>query len=248
MRSILRHLKVLPTRLLDFPRSIEIEKSPDKKLRQVFTGASALAAGGGKTSNRLPCSFPKMRRVHSSHGVRVGVCPGVRLEQWLRWFSLTFVVLSGGGMHSTLFYAPDTHFAPGSLEMAVGFYIYIFGSRICPNCMCSQLSLVLYSFFVFCSLRRGVSKCKLCSTAAKGPGPSLSQKKKISHLSLSAEKFSKNCNDSQGKSQDIPLVTRFSSICDSFFSWLFNPGPHFKNEFAITYHFEKQTQTGLKRI
>ena len=244
MWSILRHLKVLPTRLLDFPRSIGIEKSPDKKLRQVFPGASTLAAGGGKTSNRLPCSFPKMRRVHSSHGVRVGVCPGVRLEQWLRWFSLTFVVLSGGGRAQYPVLCPwhpfcSRLFRNGSWVLYI--YLSIFGSRICPTCTRSQLFLVLYSFFVFCSLRRGVSKCKLCSTAAKGPGPSLSQKKKKkpSHLSLSAEKFSKNCNDSQGKSQDIPLVTRFSSICDSFFSWLFNSGPHFKHEFAITYHFEK---------
>ena len=29
-------------------------------------------------------------------------------------------------MHSTLFYAPDTHFAPGFLEMEVGFYISIY--------------------------------------------------------------------------------------------------------------------------
>ena len=33
-----------------------------------------------------------------------------------------------------------------------------------------QLFLVSYSFFVFCSLRRGVSRCKLCLIAAKGPG------------------------------------------------------------------------------
>ena len=181
MWSILRHLKVLPTRLLDFPRSIGIEKSPDKKLRQVFPGASTLAAGGGKTSNRLPCSFPKMRRVHSSHGVRVGVCPGVRLEQWLRWFSLTFVVLSGGGRAQYPVLCPwhpfcSRLFRNGSWVLYI--YLSIFGSRICPTCTCSQLFLVLYSFFVFCSLRRGVSKCKLCSTAAKGPGPSLSQKKK----------------------------------------------------------------------
>ena len=45
MWSILCHLKVILTRLLDFAQSIEIEKRPDKKFRQVFTGASALAAG-----------------------------------------------------------------------------------------------------------------------------------------------------------------------------------------------------------
>ena len=45
----------------------------------------------------------------------------------------------------------------------------IFWSRICPNCTCTLLFLVPYSFFVFRSSRRGVSRCKHCSTAAKGP-------------------------------------------------------------------------------
>lgn len=45
MWSILCHLKVIPTRVLGLPQSIEIEKRPDKKFRQVSTGASALAAG-----------------------------------------------------------------------------------------------------------------------------------------------------------------------------------------------------------
>ena len=56
-------------------------------------------------------------------------------------------------------------------KVAVGFFglFVTFGSRICPNCTCTQLFLVPYSFFVFCCSRRGVSKCKNCSTAAKGP-------------------------------------------------------------------------------
>lgn len=46
--------------------------------------------------------------------------------------------------------------------------------RICPNCTCSQLFLVSYFPFVFCCYRRGLSRCKYCSIAAKVPGPSLS--------------------------------------------------------------------------
>ena len=42
-------------------------------------------------------------------------------------------------------------------------------TRICPNCSCTQLFLVPYSFFVFCCSRRCLSRCKHCSTAAKGP-------------------------------------------------------------------------------
>ena len=69
-------------------------------------------------------------------------------------------------------------FAPGSSKVAfwVGFFFLLFvclfvsfGSRICPNCTCMQLVLVPYSFFVFCSSRKGMSMCKHHSTAAKGP-------------------------------------------------------------------------------
>ena len=42
-------------------------------------------------------------------------------------------------------------------------------SRIYSNSTCMQLFLVPYSFFIFCCSRRGVSRCKNCSTAAKGP-------------------------------------------------------------------------------
>ena len=38
-------------------------------------------------------------------------------------------------------------------------------------CVCTQLFVVPYSFFVFCSSRRGVSRCKHCSTEAEGPRP-----------------------------------------------------------------------------
>jgi len=45
----------------------------------------------------------------------------------------------------------------------------ILWSRICPSCICMQLFLVPYSFFVLCCSRRGLSKCKQGSTTAKGP-------------------------------------------------------------------------------
>ena len=40
---------------------------------------------------------------------------------------------------------------------------------MCPNCACMQLFLVSYSFFVICSSRRCLSRCKHCSSAGKGP-------------------------------------------------------------------------------
>ena len=109
------------------------------------------------------CSLP---------GVRVRVCPGLRPEGWLRCFAHP----SGGGVcrgqaHYLCFCPRHPIFAPGSSKLAVGFFgLFVsFGSRICPNCAYTQLFLVPYSFFVFCCSRKGVSRCKYCSTAAKGP-------------------------------------------------------------------------------
>ena len=60
---------------------------------------------------------------------------------------------------------------PSSSEMAVGSFCLfcIFWSWIFPNCTWAQLLLVPYSFFVFCSSRRGVSRCELCPIATKVP-------------------------------------------------------------------------------
>ena len=77
------HLLV-SARVLGLPQLIEIDKGPDKKLRQGFTGAPT-AAGGEKTRNRSPCSFLERGCAGSLHGVKVGMGPGVWLEQWLRW-------------------------------------------------------------------------------------------------------------------------------------------------------------------
>ena len=59
-------------------------------------------------------------------------------------------------------------FASSSSEMAVGTF-EPFGLEFCSNSACTQLFLVPYNFFVFCSWKRGVSRCKLCSIAAKDP-------------------------------------------------------------------------------
>ena len=70
-------------------------------------------------------------------------------------------------------------YAPGSSKLSVGFFglSEFWGSRIWSNCTCMQLFLVLYIyiyiyiyifFFAFCCSRRGVSRCKHCSTTAKG--------------------------------------------------------------------------------
>ena len=67
---------------------------------------------------------------------------------------------------STLFFLPIPSFCfqlfkNGSRDFCT------FWSRISPNCACTQLYLVPYSSFVFCRWKRDVSRCKLCSIAAK---------------------------------------------------------------------------------
>ena len=59
---------------------------------------------------------------------------------------------------------------PALQKWLLGFLVSLYLlSRICPNCTCTQLFLVPYSFFVFCCSRRCLSGCKHCSTAAKSP-------------------------------------------------------------------------------
>ena len=103
------------------------------------------------------------------YGVRVGVCLGIRPEEWLRWFAHPFlggVVCRGHTQYPV--------FAPGSSEVALGLFVsflvsvYLL-SRICPKCPCMQLFLMPSSFFVFCCSKTGLSRCKRGCTAAKGP-------------------------------------------------------------------------------
>ena len=136
--------------------------------------------------NSFPCWLSPWSRgggqACSLYGVRVGVCPGVRPEGWLRWFAhpLGGVLCRG--------HAQDPAFAPGSSKEAVGcifFWVILYLlSRICPNSACTQLFSVPYSFFVFCCSKRGLSKWKHCSTAAKGPSPRLSHSYSTTFISI----------------------------------------------------------------
>ena len=95
------------------------------------------------TSSRFPCLLPEGdgKRAGSLYGVREGVWPGVGLEEWLRWF----VHLFGGDMCKLHVRYPA--FAP---KWLLGFGSFcIFLSIICSNCVCMQLFVVLYNFFVF---------------------------------------------------------------------------------------------------
>ena len=125
-----------------------------------------------KTSNMFPCSLPERGWAGSLYGVRIGVCPGVRPEGCLRCFAHPFDGVEVQGVCAAPCFC-SWHRVFRSRLFRSGSWVFwsfcILLSIICPNCTCTQLFLVPYSFFVFCCSRRGVSSCKYCSTATKGP-------------------------------------------------------------------------------
>ena len=157
------------------------------------SGLSLVAASGGHSSSRcagLSPSRPLLLRstgcrragsVIVAHGPSCSAACGIFPDQGLNPCPLHWQADSQPLRHQGSPRHPV--FAPGSSEMAVGvgfFWSFIsFGSRICPNCACTQLFLVPYSFFVFCSLRRGVSRCKRCSKGSQVPGLSHSPRETL---------------------------------------------------------------------
>ena len=61
-------------------------------------------------------------------------------------------------------------FAPGSLEVAVGFWSLYLLSSICPNCTCSVIFSLIFSPCILLLEERCVQVQALC-TSAKGPRP-----------------------------------------------------------------------------
>ena len=115
---------------------------------------------------RRPCSLPAVGELVPSRvrGCvhRSGRRGGLGGLPTLRWWCVQGHVQSPA-------------FAPGCLEMAVGVSrsLCIFCPGFALPCACVQLFLILYSLFLFCCLRRCLSRCRQFSTAAKGPGSSL---------------------------------------------------------------------------
>ena len=141
----------------------------------------------------LTTAPPGKSRACSLYGVKVGVCPGVRTEGWLRCFAhpLGGAVCSGHAQRPA--FAPDPLLLLQALQKwQLGFVVSVYLlSRICPNCACKQLFLVLYSFFVFCRSRRGVSRCKNCSRGAQVPACLIYTYRGIL---LSRKKITKQCH------------------------------------------------------
>ena len=100
--------RVLPTCIPD-PLAIESDKRPEEEFSRAFRASCC----SPRTRNRCPCLLTEAEQACSLYGVRVGVCPGVGLEGWLRWFAHPF----GGGVCRGQSWYPA--FAPGSSKVVV---------------------------------------------------------------------------------------------------------------------------------
>ena len=110
------------------------------------------------------------------HGVRVGAAsPGVGPEGWLRCFAHPFGDVACREMCAVpCFWSQYPAVAPGSSKVEVGFFlvfVYLL-SIIFPSYACTQLFLVPCSFFVFCGLRRLLSRCEPYSKGSQVPAVS----------------------------------------------------------------------------
>ena len=120
---------------------------------------------GAKTSNRCSCLLPEEGMSWSliwgegrggssgwAGGVAWVVCP----PPWWCWVQ--------GSCTVPCFCSQ--HLRSGSW---VFWSFCILLSIICPSCACMQSFLVPYSFFVFCCLRRLLSRCKHCGKGFQVP-------------------------------------------------------------------------------
>ena len=166
---------------------------------------------GGKTSNRLPCTFPESGGDWALMGWGWGRFM-VGPEVWLRWFSHT---LSGAVCGHHAWYPA---FAPGTSESLV-FGLYHLIVRNLPRVhMHAVIFFVPYHFFVFCCLRRQLSRYKCAEF--------------LNHVRLFAtpwtvahqEKLSTFVPDSPGKNTGVGCHAFLQGI---FLTQGLNPGlPH----------------------
>ena len=117
---------------------------------------------GRKTSNRLACLLPG--GASWSLQWSEGWGGSLVLAGGVAWVVCQPPVMLCAGGH-----AQDPPFASGTTEGAVGFWPFCIFCIICPNWPCTHLFLIRYSVFVFCCLRRRLSRCKHCSKGSQVP-------------------------------------------------------------------------------
>ena len=119
---------------------------------------------GVKTSNRYPCSLPQWGRAGPLNGVSAGAGADRWVgPEWIRWSAHPL----GGAVCRD--HARYPAFAPGTWEVAAGFWPFCILFILCPSRACVQLFLVPYSFFIFHCSRRYLSRRKHCSNGSQVP-------------------------------------------------------------------------------
>ena len=115
---------LIPTWVLGLLLSVEMDERPDNKNSGKALLGSVLQQGGVRTNNRLCLPEPWGGWAHSLCGVRVGLCPGVRTEEWFRWFNAPSVPWVQGA-HVVLYLCSwPLAFAPGFSEVAIVFFFF----------------------------------------------------------------------------------------------------------------------------
>ena len=98
--------------------------------------------------------------------MRVGACPGFRLEGWLRCFAHRFGGIECRG------HAQYRVFAPSSSEVAVGyFWSFCILSIICPNCTCTQVLFFFSPLEFLCILLLEETFVQVQALQQRRPGP-----------------------------------------------------------------------------
>ena len=152
-QHVIYHVPVLLTRVLDLLESVEFDQKPDEKSRQVLAGTRATAWG---RENKWHVGSLCLRGVVSWY-LKWGEGRGrsvVRLQEWLGWSAHCLAVHASCGVH-----VQYPAFISVS-EWQLSFWSFCILFIICPNWAYTQLFLVPCSLFVFCCLRRCLSRYK----------------------------------------------------------------------------------------
>ena len=101
-----------------------------QKVQARLSWGPCCSSGGGRTKNKFLCSLPRERWADSLHGVRVGMCPEVRLEGWFQWFAHSFgaIVCRGhvqsGSCVLVFFFGLCVSFVQNLLQMCIHIVIF----------------------------------------------------------------------------------------------------------------------------
>ena len=131
--SCLLEVPVIPPRVLGLPQSIEIARGQTRNSGKAYGDPCCSRVEREQSTGFLAPLCPERGWAGSLYGVRVEVCPGVRLEGWLRWSAHPFggVVCREHAQYPA--FAPDTLlFLPVLQKWQLGFlvfsYLFVYNS------------------------------------------------------------------------------------------------------------------------